>query len=328
MRLTDVAIRQLALVESGQKRYRDDVVPGFGITVGTNRKTFFVMYGRERRLRTLGQWPDVSLKQARQEARQVLAHQLNRKRTVSFGEARQAFLDDCTTRLRQTTIDRYYYSLKTIEAKTLESVSTDVTDPNHLKALKVFYNWCIDHQLIDHNPFIRRKVVFGKRERVLTDEEVKALWQYEHEPYSHMVKALLLTGQRRNQIWRFQAEWIEGDEITFPSSIMKSKRTHTLPLTGYERYLGETRFNSWSKAKVRIDQHTEVNGWVIHDLRRYFSTTMAKIGTPLHVTEQIMDHRSTLSGVAAVYNRYDFMDEMREALANYHQHIETVVASA
>lgn len=54
---------------------------------------------------------------------------------------------------------------------------------------------------------------------------------------------------------------------------------------------------------------------------------MAKLGTPLHVTEQILDHRSTISGVAAVYNRYQFIDEMRVALIKYEAHIEKITSS-
>jgi len=324
--LTDVAIQRLKHPAEGQLKVWDTKLPGFGLLVGKRAKTFLVVTGKDRRNKTLGRYPDLSLKDARNEAKAILATPTSKKRSTGFLEAKDAFLEDCETRLRQSTIDRYYYSLKTIDAKTLQSIDTKITDPNHLKALKVFYNWCIDHGLIDHNPFIRRKVVFGQRERVLTDKEVKAIWHYDHPPYSDMLKALILTGQRRNQIWRFDPAWIEGDFITFPSWIMKSGRPHTLPLTGYETYLKPTTFNSWSKAKTRIDKHTQVTDWVVHDLRRYFSTTMAKIGTPLHITEQILDHRATLSGVASVYNKYTFLDEMKLALDNYQSHINTVIA--
>ena len=52
---------------------------------------------------------------------------------------------------------------------------------------------------------------------------------------------------------------------------------------------------------------------------------MAKLGVPLHITERIIDHRGTVSGVAAVYNRYQFLDEMKEALLQYEDHIATLV---
>ena len=110
---------------------------------------------------------------------------------------------------------------------------------------------------------------------------------------------------------------------------MKSKRVHTVPAT--PNVLDLLRqlepFNGWSKGKVRIDRETNVANWVLHDLRRYFSTTMAKIGTPLHITEQIIDHRSQITGVAAIYNRYSFLDEMREAVSTYEAHIAKIVAT-
>ena len=207
-------------------------------------------------------------------------------RSVSFSEARREFLEDCAARLRKSTVDRYFYALKDISASSLDGINTNVTDPTTLKALKSFYNWCIDQQYTDRNPFLRRKVIFPVRDRLLTDDEIAAIWKYEHAPYSNIVKLLILTGQRRNQIWQYQPAWLKDNVITFPSSIMKSNRSHTLPATGYEQYLPELpfSFNSWSKSKLRLNKHCGIDDWVLHDLRRYFSSTMAKLGVPLHVT--------------------------------------------
>ena len=115
-----------------------------------------------------------------------------------------------------------------------------------------------------------------ERDRVLTDDEVSRLMAYEHQPDSDIAKLLCLTGQRRSQIVNFRLEWIDGDMITFPSTIMKSRRAHTIPLTGYGRVLTEFDFNGWSKAKRRIEKHTGVTDWVLHDFRRYFSSIMAR----------------------------------------------------
>lgn len=42
---------------------------------------------------------------------------------------------------------------------------------------------------------------------------------------------------------------------------------------------------------------------------------MAKLEVPPHVTEKILAHSTgTISGVAAIYNRQSYMDEMRSAL--------------
>ena len=322
MRINELTVKQLPFPPAGQKRYRDDGLPGFGVIVGKRAKTFFVVYGPDRRTETIGRWPTLSVKEARLAASAIMSDPAPRKRHTSLPEARDAFLADCRRRHRPSTATRYHYALKDIDL-----TDTSVTDPTTLKCLKAFYNWCIQHEITDRNPFAHRKVKFDARDRLLSDDEVAAIWAYDHAPYTDIVKLLILTGQRRNQIWQFDPSWRSDDVVAFPRSIMKSNRVHTLPITGYGRLLPsqQYKFNSWSKAKVRMDQHTGVTGYVLHDFRRYFSSTMARLGVPLHVTEQIIDHRSQLTGVAAIYNRYDYLSEMREALLTYEAHLEEVV---
>ena len=84
-----------------------------------------------------------------------------------------------------------------------------------------------------------------------------------------------------------------------------------------------TTFNGWSKAKRDFDATLEnVGPFTLHDLRRTFSSTLAAFGTPIHVTEKILNHTTgTLSGVAAIYNRHTYMDEMREAITKFERYI-------
>ena len=318
--LTELSIRKLPYPESGSEKHLDAALPGFGIRCSARSKSFFVMYGERRQLKTLGRWPELDLKSARAAARQLLVAPPVAPVTPSVAEVRERFLADCRRRLRPATVERYFYSLRDVPNVKLDKLPTRITDPNQLKALKALLNWCIDEGFYDRNPYLRKKVRFEQRDRLLTDEEIAAIWSVEQPPFSDIVKLLILTGQRRKQIWKFQPEWVRGDELTFPSSIMKSKRTHVIPVTpGIRLLLPEQPFifNSWSKSKKRFDKACGVYDWVLHDIRRYFSSTMAKLGVPLHVTEQIIDHRSQLSGVAAIYNRYDFLNEMRHAFMGF-----------
>jgi len=325
IRLTDISIRQLPFVKTGQKKIRDDYLPGFGMIIGKASKTFFVMYGKERRTKTLGKWPSVLLKDARQTAKKMLANPATTPRSVSLSDAREAFLDDCANRLRQSTTDRYFYALKDLPSTSLDKVSLDTTDATQLKSLKVFYNWCIDHGLTDTNPFVRRKVIFNQRDRVLSDDEVVAIWNHEHKPYSDVVKMLILTGQRRAQFADFKLDWITEGNIVFPAHVMKSGKQHIIPfLPEWEQQLPSASSNSWSRNKTRMDKDTDVTDYVLHDFRRYFSTTCAKIGIPLHITELILDHRTQISGVAAIYNRYNYLEEMKEACTQYEGHIRSL----
>ena len=326
--LTELSIRKFAHPKKGNEKHFDPSLPGFGIRCTARSKSFFVMFGDDRRLQTLGKWPELSLKDARLAARQFLATPPVVRTSPKFSEVRERFLADCRQRLRPATVERYHYALKDIPDTKLDKLSTNLTDPNQIKALKALFNWCIDHGFYDRNPFIRRKVKFAVRDRLLTDEEIATIWHVEQPPYSDIVRLLLLTGQRRNQIWRFDPVWVDGDVLTFPSGVMKSNRPHAIPITGYGAYLPDKpfSFNSWSKSKARLDRQSGVTDWVLHDFRRYFSSTMAQLGVPLHVTEQIIDHRSQVSGVAAIYNRYTFLDEMRDALLAYEDHLAEVTA--
>lgn len=326
--LTDLAIRKLPYPQGGSIKHLDASLPGFGVRCTSKSKAFFVMFGPKRRLKTLGKWPELSLKDARQAARELLVDPPTVRRvSPKLHAVRDRFLADCRTRLRPSTTERYYYALRSIPDARLDQLSTDISEPNQLKALKVFYNWCIERGITDRNPFHRHKVRFATRDRLLTDEEVAAIWQVEQGPFSDIVKLLILTGQRRNQIWRFDPAWIGDGELTFPAEIMKSARSHTIPLTSYQEFLPPEsfRFNSWSKSKRRFDQACGASDWVLHDIRRYFSSTMARLDVPLHVTEQLIDHRSQISGVAAIYNRYNFLKEMRVALERYEAHIREIV---
>lgn len=124
---------------------------------------------------------------------------------------------------------------------------------------------------------------------------------------------------------------------------MKSGRAHSIPvgkqaleviaalpgetdLLFPSRFEDDKPFNGFSKGKASFDQDSEVEQYTLHDLRRTFSSNMAKLGTPIHVTERILNHVSgTISGVAAVYNRHAYMDEMREAFVQYEQHLSEVL---
>lgn len=316
---TDTFLRSLPLPETGSKKLFDPNLPGFGIRLTSKAKTFIVQYGKKRSVKVIGKYPSMSLKIARREALQVLDAPEPTKRDMNRSELQTAFIEHCQTRLRPTTIRRYEVSFKKDGPETAHDIA----------AFKAMYNWGVRNGHISDNPYQYLRAEFKTRERLLTDEEISQIWKHDRPPFSDIVKLLILTGQRRNQFADFNQSWLVNGEMNFPGAVMKSRRSHVVPATDWTTDIvtSLTSFNGWGKSKARLDDETGVTDWVLHDLRRYFSSTMARIGTPLHVTELILDHRSTMSGVAAIYNRYGFLDEMREALTNYEAHIKKVIAS-
>src|ERR1700722_3920546 len=69
--------------------------------------------------------------------------------------------------------------------------------------------------------------------------------------------------------------------------------------------------------------------WTFHDLRRTAASGMAGIGIAPHVVEAVLNHKSgTIKGVAAVYNRYSYATEKRQALDAWARRLDAILSSA
>ena len=89
---------------------------------------------------------------------------------------------------------------------------------------------------------------------------------------------------------------------------------------------GVRPFQNFTSAKRVLDELSGVTDWRLHDLRRTCVSGMARLGVPPHVADKILNHQSgTISGVAAVYQRHDFLAERKLALERWGQYIENPV---
>jgi integrase len=80
--------------------------------------------------------------------------------------------------------------------------------------------------------------------------------------------------------------------------------------------------------KARLDQLAGVTGWWLHDLRRTLVSGMARLGVAPHVADKILNHQSgTISGVAAVYQRHEFLAERKQALEIWGNHVRTLLSA-
>jgi integrase len=218
-----------------------------------------------------------------------------------------------------------------------------------LKTLKTFFRWCVGRAVIDFSPAegISSSYREVSRDRVLTDQELAAVIRAARRmplPYGRIVEFLALTGQRREAV--AQLKWEELDEKTrtwtVPGSRTKNKKIHIVHLSepawkvveacSGEPYVFGTatgkRFQRFGKGKRAIDKLCEVAGWRLHDLRRTIVSGMARLGIPPHVADKILNHQAgTISGVAAVYQRHDFLAERKEALDRWGIHVEQIVGT-
>ncbi|WP_323771763.1 tyrosine-type recombinase/integrase [Antarctobacter sp.] len=369
MSLTDLQIRRLKAPEMGQKTYYDPGLPGFGVRVSQGgSKTFVVVYGKDRRRRSLGRYPELSLSDARILAKRTQADfaldvvsPSQDLPAIPFEAAREKFLADTETRTKTRTIDEYrrllyrhfHFDCALCEltrdqvASPIEALKATPSEQKHaFVAIRTMMNWCVKRGFLHVSPVPAFTFRSKPRERVLSDLELAAVWHRAEAygwPFGRIVQLLILTGQRRGEIVGLRRSWIDAKLICYPAEFVKNQRSHTIPLGNWSMKiieslpettdllfpsrLDETKpYNGFSKSKVAFDRALNIAPYTLHDLRRTFSSSMARLGTPLHVTEKMLNHVSgTISGVAAVYNRHAYLDEMRQAYAAYEAHIHEIV---
>jgi len=91
--------------------------------------------------------------------------------------------------------------------------------------------------------------------------------------------------------------------------------------------LGSKPFQEFSNCKQRLDQLSGVTGWRLHDLRRTCVSGMARLGVAPHVADKILNHQAgTISGVAAVYQRHEFLSERCQALDVWGAHVGAILS--
>ena len=225
---------------------------------------------------------------------------------------------------------------------------------NHaLSAIRKFFSWAVERGLAELNPCsgISRPAPATARERVLSLSEIGRVWRASGShggPYSQIVRLLLLTAQRRGEVVGMR--WTELDMAStlwsIPASRTKNKRAQIVPLSPLAmtvlaeaprhkefvfpaRGNDETTISGFSKMKRAFDETSGVIDWTLHDLRRTAATHMASLGVAPHVIERILNHTSgTLGGVAGIYNRFSYLQDMRSALELWATHVGNIVGNS
>jgi integrase len=216
-----------------------------------------------------------------------------------------------------------------------------------LKSMKTFFRWCVGRAILDHSPAdgvpLPTKQV--ARDRVLDDNEIVLIILAARkigDPYSGIIELLVLTGQRRKEVARLNWEELDFEKRiwTIPKLRTKNGKEHVVHLSEeaiavlnrMERrgpfvfsVYGNKPYSAFSKVKPMLDKSSGVSGWRLHDLRRTCVSGMAALGIAPHVADKILNHQSgTISGVAAVYQRHEFLAERREALERWGSHVSRI----
>jgi integrase len=226
-----------------------------------------------------------------------------------------------------------------------------------LAVARKLFNWAAGRDLLAVSPCDRIKAaeLHGApeaRDRVLSDHEIREVWKAAEAtpyPYGALVKLLMLTGQRRDEI--AGAKWSEIDLsaglLTIGAGRMKAKTGHIVPLTPaaieilkalprfatgdyvFSGQTGDKPFSGFSKAKKRLDEEiAKASGAVapysLHDLRRTVRTRLAELGVTPFVGELVIGH--TQKGVHAVYDLHRYDAEKRAALEQWEAKLLAILA--
>jgi integrase len=209
------------------------------------------------------------------------------------------------------------------------------------------YQWAIKRGALEANPFVNLPLApVGKRERVLSDDELRTVWKATEGPgpFNVIVRMLILTGQRREEVagmawneicpdlstWTIPANRAKNGAVNIVSLSPQAQAIlrATLRLAGSALVFPGLRgpFNGFSKAKAALDKASGVNDWRLHDLRRTMATGLQKLGVRLEVTEAVLNHVSgSRAGIVGVYQRHSWSEEKRAALMAWGERVAAIV---
>jgi integrase len=359
-----ITIRTVQALKPGAVIW-DKKLPGFGARRQRDAVAYVVKYrvNGKQRFVTLGRHGALTPDSARRKAKQVLGavaggNDPAATRSDATGAVIANYLAWAEPRQRPTTFRHTQLYLRS-HWRTLHRLPIMTVKRRHVAqalaeieaahsaavascartALSSFFSWAIRMGYdLPANPVAGTHKHNGKaRERVLTEAELAAIWQAcGDDDYGRIVRLLILTGQRREEIGGLRRGEIDPDRIVLPGVRTKNKRDHIiflapqalalLPECAGDYVFGKRGFVSWSRGKSALDAVSGVAGWRLHDIRRTVATMMAdKLGVLPHIIEAVLNHFSGhKSGVAGVYNRARYENDMRCALERWAQYVEGI----
>lgn len=258
-------------------------------------------------------------------------------------------------------LDRPASSITSAEAvRGLDRIKRDIGGTAANRTLsygRAAYSWAVKRHSLQSNPFAGMEAPSRERprDRVLTAEEVGAIWNAAPEvpkPYGDFIRFLLLTLQRREEVAGMRWDELSParDTWTIPKERAKNGRAHIVHLAQPAQEILRARTkrkdcpfvfpaesgkaaSAFSLAKRRLEaamakaheedgQRPVPKDWTLHDFRRAGVTSLAGMGFAPHVCDRLLNHiTGSIQGVAAVYQRQEFLAERKAALDAWAAHV-------
>ena len=362
-RLTEVSIRNARPAASGEALFSDGGCLFLRVRATANNgltRGWIVRVKRngKRRVHTLGSYPSVSIKAARAEAARIVA--------TERGEARVAVLDAVENYMR-TTIRPRYRNVRSTEVYMrrlqagLGDLAVDAVRPvdvsrviaeysikapvcamRALAFFRQFFAWCVTFGYLERSPVADvRARAFGvneqPRERILTDDEIRAFWHAPDLPHRALLRFLLLSGARIGEAQAARRDWLDADHwLHFPAAVMKNGKPHrafvsVLARKQIEAEAAPMLFRAVGPTTVQFavrrwqNRHKVASRWTPHDLRRSFASRCGDLGVAPHVIAKALAHTFTPSASLPTYLRSEWLDERKQAATELAKHIAGLV---
>ena len=211
-----------------------------------------------------------------------------------------------------------------------------------LSTLRGMSNWFAARDDNYNAPFVRNMrrtpPQDRRRDRTLTDAEIRAIWKTAegNGQYGGIVRLLLLSAQRYKKVatirwtdvddrglWTIHTEQREKQnpgKLKLPQLAIDIIRAQ--PRLAASPYVFMFRSNS-GYTKTEFDARCGVSDWRLHDLRRTARSLMARAGIQSEVAERVLGH--ALPTIEGIYNRHGYDSEKALALEKLAQLIARIV---
>jgi integrase len=215
-----------------------------------------------------------------------------------------------------------------------------------LSALKTLLSWHAgrsDYVSVLGRGGRRTSIRERARSRILDDAELRKVWiaaEQDTTPFGPFLRFTLLTATRRGEsAGLHRSELSDGGTVwVVPAARYKSKRDTLIPLSKAAQQIiagqpvrgpyvfgvdGSRPLGGFNDRKKNLDARSGVSGYGLHDLRRSARTLLSRAGVAADIAEMCLGH--AFVGVRGVYDRFQYIDEKREAFEALAQMVERLV---
>ena len=174
-----------------------------------------------------------------------------------------------------------------------------------LSVLKRWFNWCVERGIVDTSPADR-----------IRPPEVTKPGRIHDVPLSTAGIELL------ENLPRFE----KGSYVFTTTSGERAVSGFSKAKIGLDTKVLQIRQEKAAKVGQDPSKVQALAHWTIHDLRRTVATWIAGAGFPPHVLSALLNHSpGTAQGVTSIYNRFRYLEERRQALQAWSEHVLELV---